>query len=209
MTAAQPARRVLIVDDDPLVRAGLTALFSGAPGILVVGTAADGRSAADAALQIGADAVLMDVQMPGVNGLAAVALLRARVPGIRVVLMSNTSVAQLIPHAKAVGADAVMAKTASIASLAAAIRGAADGAAGHEVGEPTLSPRELEVAVQISRGIGNEAIAAQLEVSANTVKTYVHRLFRKFGADNRVQLANAIKRSGLPGPDDGAVTGGR
>lgn len=195
---------MLLVDGDPLVRAGLTALLFDAPGILVVGTAADGRAAAEAAEQTGADAVLMDVQLPGVSGLAAVALLRARVPGIRVVLMSNGSIDELLPHAGAVGAAALMPKSASIASLAAAIRGQADAVPRRGVSEPALSPRELEVAVQISRGVGNDDIAARLELSTNTVKTYVHRLFRKFGAENRVQLANAIRRSGLAGSDAGA-----
>lgn len=197
--------RLLIADDDPLVRTGLRSLLR-QDGLEIVAEAPDGAAVLRLLDAIRVDVLLMDVQMPRLNGVAAIAPVRARLPEARIVLMTTFDADRFAVHAKAAGADAFVRKSAPVAELLAAIYGRAVTETRGRVGAARLSPRERDVGLRIASGSSNEQIASELGVSINTVKTYVSRLFSKFGVGNRVQLANAL--NGLRGGRDSGGSSG-
>ncbi|WP_028709244.1 response regulator transcription factor [Propionicicella superfundia] len=208
--------RVAVVDDDPLVRTGLGLILGGSPRIELVGEAGDGTEVADLVRRTSPDVVLMDIRMPRKDGLAATRELLAQADAPRVLVLttfdSDDSVLQAL-QAGAAGfllkdtpperlVSAVLAVAAgepilspSVANqvIAAATRPAAgrrrDAARDHLAG---LSERELEIAVEIGRGLSNAEIAATVHVSVATVKAYVTRIFAKVNAENRVQVAMLV-----------------
>ena len=191
--------RLIIADDDPLVRTGLRSLLR-QDGLEIVAEASDGAGVLRLLDAVRADVILMDVQMPRLNGVAAIAPVRARLPDARIVLMTTFDADRFAVHAKTAGADAFVRKSAPLAELLAAIYGKAVQETRGRLSATRLSPRERDVGIRIAGGSSNEQIATELGVSINTVKTYVSRLFGKFGVANRVQLANAL--NGLRGGRD-------
>ena len=191
--------RLLIADDDPLVRTGLRSLLR-QDGLEIVAEAPDGAAVLRLLEAIRVDVLLMDIHMPRLNGVATIAPVRARMPEARIVLMTTLDADRFAVHAKAAGADAFVRKSAPVAELLAAIYGRAVTETRGRLGAARLSPRERDVGLRIASGSSNEQIASELGVSINTVKTYVSRLFSKFGVANRVQLANAL--NGLRGGRD-------
>lgn len=183
--------RLIVVDDDPLARAGLRALLQ-REELEIVAEAADGAGLLRLLDVVRVDVVLMDVQMPRLSGVAAIAPVRARQPGLRVVLMTSFDSGRFAEHARVAGADAFVRKSASISELLSAIHGQTVAPTRPRPGLAKLSPRERDVGTRIAGGRSNEEIATELGVSVNTVKTYVSRLFGKFGVSNRVQLANEL-----------------
>jgi DNA-binding NarL/FixJ family response regulator len=188
---------VLVVDDDALVRAGLRLALRSVSGIRIVAEASSGNGAISALEQTPVDVVLMDVHMKSTNGIAATQVMRVRHPRIRIVLMSAFADEEFVVHARNVGADAFVPKEAALGEFAKAILGSRqrtlDGArdAG---GSVSLSPQEHAVADRVAQGRSNEQIAAELNLSVNTVKTYASRIFTKVGVKNRVQLANLVNK---------------
>ncbi|QUH01976.1 response regulator transcription factor [Saccharopolyspora erythraea] len=203
--------RVLIVDDDALVRAGLTMMLDGAGGIAVVGEAADGDAAIGMADARGPDIVLMDIRMPKVNGITATRRLRARRDPPEVVVLTTFDTDENILHALRAGAGGFLLKDTPPAQIVNAIRKVA-------AGDPILSPRitrklmdkmathaddyerartsfarlsdrEHEVALAIARGNTNADIAAELFMSVATVKAHVSRVLTKLELSNRTQIA--------------------
>ena len=194
--------RVLLVDDHPLVRAGLTALLSATEEMTVVGEAADGASAAGLAETTRPDVVLMDLSMPGMDGVEATRLLLAQVPSAAVVVLTSFHDQDRVTEALRAGAIGYLLKDCEPRDLVAAIRSAAAGhspldpriarallpSAGPRPGD-SLSAREREVLDLISTGASNRQIARALGITERTVKVHVGSLFRRIGVADRTSAA--------------------
>jgi DNA-binding NarL/FixJ family response regulator len=209
--------RILIVDDQPVVRQGLRAFLELQEGVEVVGEAADGDEALEAAARLLPDVILMDLVMPRLDGIAAMRLLRQRVPAARVlVLTSFLDDDKLLPALRS-GAAGYLLKNAQPHELVRAVRAAHAGealldpvvaarlvdtlaAAGGEEPLDRLTPREREVLVLIGQGFPNKRIARELEVSEKTVKTHVGHVLAKLGVTDRTQAAIVAVRAGLVEP---------
>ncbi|KNB49763.1 LuxR family transcriptional regulator [Streptomyces caatingaensis] len=208
--------RVLLVDDDPLVRAGLRLMLGGAPELEVVAEASDGGEVAALVEEHAPDVVLMDIRMPTVDGLAATEALRARPRAPEVIVLTTFHTDEHVLRALRAGAAGFVLKHTPPAQIVDAVRKVA-------AGEPVLSPavtrqliervsgggrdarreraarardrlaalaeREREVARAVGRGESNAEIAAGLYMSVPTVKTHVSRILTKLGLNNRVQIA--------------------
>ncbi|XVQ10840.1 response regulator [Spirillospora sp. CA-255316] len=208
--------KVLIADDHPVVRQGLRTFLGIQDDIEVVGEAADGLAAVSLAESLRPDIVLMDLKMPGADGLAALTELRARGVTARVlVLTSVTERGHVLPAVQA-GAAGYLYKDVDPQALVQAIRAVHDGhvlfapdaaeamvradpAAADDRGPAALTEREREVLVQIARGRSNREIARALVVSEKTVKTHVSNLLMKLGVQDRTQAALFAVRHGLAG----------
>jgi DNA-binding NarL/FixJ family response regulator len=208
--------KLLIVDDDPMMRLGLTVALGSQPDFIVVGEASDGRQGIEQTATLSPDVVLMDVGMPGMDGIAATQALKAERPNLRVaILTSHTDDTEVIA-ALSSGADAYCIKGTDIDALANAIRAAAAGATyldphiaqtvvqnlaarpkAQPPGDSLLSGRELEVLQLIVDGLSNTEIGEKLYLSPNTVKTYVKGIMNKLVVSDRVQAAVAAVRRGL------------
>ena len=221
MSAALPVVRLLVVDDDALVRAGLRLILGGDPGLLIVGEASDGLQAVELARTERPDVVLMDIRMPRLDGLAATERLLAADPEARVVVLTTFDTDDMVVSALRLGAVGFLLKDTPPEELVGAVRAVA---AGRPILSPSvtaqliatvvaesppgrgreaagrldvLSEREREVAVGIGRGLSNAEIAAELYMSVATVKSHVGRLFAKLGVENRVQIAICVHEAGL------------
>ncbi|MFF7177939.1 response regulator [Streptomyces sp. NPDC008121] len=218
--------RLLIVDDDPLVRAGLTLMLGGAEDIEIVGEGADGRDVPELVARLAPDVVLMDIRMPHVDGLTATERLRARPGAPEVVVLTTFHADEHVVRALRAGAAGFVLKDTPPGEIVASVRRVA-------AGDPVLSPavtrqlmthvaeqqprtrrahatarlaelaqREREVAVGVGRGHSNAEIAAALYMSVPTVKTHVSRVLAKLGLNNRTQIALLVHDAGLL-EDDG------
>lgn len=219
--------RLIIVDDDPLVRAGLTLMLGGADDLEIVGEGADGREVPELVDRLAPDVVLMDIRMPHVDGLTATERLRALPGAPEVVVLTTFHADEQVLRALRAGAAGFVLKDTPPAEIVAAVRRVA-------AGDPVLSPavtrqlmthvageadrpdrreesrraaltvrlaelavREREVAVAVGRGRSNAEIAAELYMSVPTVKTHVSRVLAKLGLNNRVQIALLVHDAGL------------
>ncbi|MGW4320823.1 response regulator [Streptomyces sp. NPDC004684] len=213
--------RLLLVDDDPLVRAGLSFMLGGADDIEIVGEAADGAAAEDQVERVRPDVVLMDVRMPGVDGLTATQRLRARPEPPQIVVLTTFHADEQVLRALHAGASGFLLKDTPPAQIVEAVRRVAAGdpvlspavtrqlmrqAAGGAAGDrrtrarervAALAEREREVALRVGRGLANAQIAADLFMSVPTVKTHVSRILAKLSLDNRVQIALLVHDAGL------------
>ncbi len=199
--------RVMLVDDHGMVREGLKYYLEVEEDIEVVGEAADGRAAATLAGSLKPDVILMDLIMPGTDGVEGTRLCLEASPGSKVVVLTSKAEDDLVLPAVRAGALSYLLKDVSASDLAVAIRGAASGnptlhpmAASkmmHQVqedreeqeGRLRISPREMEVLRLIARGFGNKKIAEELFISERTVKTHVTHLLEKLDLHDRTQLA--------------------
>jgi DNA-binding NarL/FixJ family response regulator len=205
--------RVLIVDDDALVRAGLTMLLAGADDIEVVGEAANGSAVEHAVAEHQPDVVLMDIRMPGMDGLAATEIVRGHDRSPEVIVLTTFDTDDHVLRALRAGASGFLLKDTSPADIIRAIRAVAAGEPilsptitrqliGHVTGSDggarcrhareqldRLTEREREVAVAIGRGKSNAEISRDLYMSIATVKAHVSRLLEKLKFNNRVQVA--------------------
>ncbi len=210
--------RVLLVDDDPLVRAGLRLILRSAPDIDVVGEAADGAAAITAVAELAPDVVLMDIRMPGTDGVTATAqITRAELTKApRVVALTTFDADELVRQAITAGAVGYLVKDTPPGEIISAIRAVAaghgvlspavtrplldlvHGASAGEQSKPgleVLAEREQAVARAVADGATNAEIARQLYVSAATVKATVSRILTKLELDNRVQIAVVVRGS--------------
>jgi DNA-binding NarL/FixJ family response regulator len=218
--------RVLIADDQELVRTGFRMILSGEPGITVVGEAGDGLAAVELARGLGVDVVLMDIRMPGIDGIEATRRLGAAGLSARVLILTTFDLNEYVYEALRAGASGFLLKDAPAAQLMTAIRVIADGEAllapsitrrliaefaqrpapsARPAAMEELTERELEVLQLIARGLSNAEIAKQLFVGDATVKTHVARILMKLELRDRVQAVVAAYESGLiqPGPKEG------
>lgn len=188
----------MIVDDHPVVRDGLRGIFDGVPDIEVVAEAGDGHEALAQARAARPDVVLMDLRMPGLDGVGAIERLSAGHPEIRVVVLTTYDTDADVSRALAAGVAGYLLKDAPREELQAAVRTAAaggrvlaqritsqliDGLGRKPAAAPT--PRELEVLRLIARGAANKEVARALLISETTVKTHLKHVFAKLGVDNR------------------------
>jgi DNA-binding NarL/FixJ family response regulator len=210
--------RVLLVDDDALVRSGLRLMLAGAATLEVVAEAADGREVLGAVDLHRPDVVLMDIRMPQLDGIAATRLLAAQPhpPAVLVLttfdadelvlralqagaagfLLKDTPPAEIVRAIELVHAGEGMLSPAVTRRLIALVAGDSDaGARADDARErlAALSPREHDVALAVGRGQANAEIAAALHLSVPTVKAHVSRLLDKLGVDNRVQIALLVQ----------------
>jgi RNA polymerase sigma factor (sigma-70 family) len=220
--------RVLLVDDDDLMRAGLRSVLSSDETIEVVGEASDGREALERARTLTADVVLMDVRMPGLDGIAATRELLAVQPEARVVILTTFEQDDYIFGALNAGASGFLLKRTRPEELIAAVHTVAAGEAllspsvtrtviERTAQQPTpdtsardrldeLTPREREVLTLIAHGLSNGEIAAELVVEESTVKTHVKRILRKLRLRDRVHAVIFAYESGLARPGTQAGT---
>ena len=215
--------RVLIVDDDALVRAGLTMMLDGAseggPTIAVVGSVADGDEVPEAVSAHSPDVVLMDIRMPGVDGVTATRRLRRRPEPPEVIVLTTFDTDDHVLQALRAGASGFLLKDTPPDQLVAAVlrvvagdpilspqvtrrlidRVATDGGAYERARSAlaTLSPRERDVALAVATGQTNAQIAADLYLSVATVKSHLTRVLAKLGLDNRTQVALLAHDAGL------------
>jgi DNA-binding NarL/FixJ family response regulator len=213
--------RVLITDDDALVRAGLALMLGGSPGLEVVGEAANGAEAVEAVRNGDIDVVLMDLRMPVMDGIAATTAIRSLDEAPKVIVLTTFDADEYVVRALAAGANGFLLKDTPPPEIVAAIGKV-------EAGEPMLSPaittqlirqvtdnapddrseaaltlvatltdRERDVALAVGHGSSNAEIAEQLHLSIATVKAHISHLFLKLEATNRVQVAICMHDAGL------------
>jgi DNA-binding NarL/FixJ family response regulator len=213
--------RVLITDDDALVRAGLALMLGGASEVEVVAEASNGAEALEAVRGGGIDVVLMDLRMPVMDGIAATTAIRALHDPPKVIVLTTFDADEYVVRALAAGANGFLLKDTPPAEIVAAIGKV-------EAGEPMLSPaittqlirqvtdnapdgrsesalslvatlteRERDVARAVGQGSSNAEIAEQLHLSVATVKAHISHLFLKLEATNRVQVAICMHDAGL------------
>ena len=212
--------RVLLADDDALVRAGLSLILGGSPDITVVGEVINGAEAVKAVRRGGVDVVLMDIRMPVLDGIAATAALLDLTDAPKVIVLTTFDADEYVVRALAAGAHGFLLKDTPPADIVAAIGKVVDG-------EPMLSPtitaqlirqvteaapdsrgdeattlaesltaREREVAIAVGRGASNAEIAADLHMSVATVKAHISHIFTKLEVTNRVQVAICMHDAG-------------
>jgi DNA-binding NarL/FixJ family response regulator len=215
--------RVVVADDQEIVRTGLSIILNTQPGIEVVGAAPDGRQAVDLARRLRPDVCLLDIRMPGLDGIEATRLLAGPevADPIAVVVITTFDLDEYVYAALRAGARGFLLKDAGTALLAQAVRAAAEGDAliapsittrllqAFAASAPAASPpqpidpltdREEEVLGLIARGRTNGEVAAALHITLSTVKTHVTSLMTKLGARNRVEIAiwaHETRRVGL------------
>jgi len=215
----RPAVRVVVVDDDPLVRSGLALMLDGADGIAVVGQASDGGQVPGVLDAHAADVVLMDLRMPGVDGITATRTVRARPQPPAVVVLTTFDTGDEIDGAMAAGASGYLLKDTPPARIVEAVHAAA-------AGEPVLSPRvarrlmdttartggaredaravlarltarERDVVLAIGRGSSNAEVGRDLYLTVPTVKSHVSSILLKLGLENRTQIALLVRDADL------------
>ena len=216
--------RVMVVDDQALVREGLMTLLGAAAGIAPVAAAADGAEAVRLADRHRPDVVLMDLRMPVLDGVEATRQIRAAQPDTEIVVLTTHADEASILDAMRAGARGYLTKDAGIAEISRAVHAAAAhqavldpvaqsalieaASAGARAGGPAsapaslpdeLTPREAEVLSLIARGLSNGEIAATLVVSEATVKTHINHVFAKIGARDRAQAVHYAYTHGLAG----------
>jgi DNA-binding NarL/FixJ family response regulator len=220
--------RVLLVDDDDLMRAGLRSVLSSDDGIEVAGEAGDGGEALDRVRETQPHVVLMDIRMPGVDGISATREVLAGAPDVKVVLLTTFEDDDYIFDALSAGASGFLLKRTKPEELISAIHAVADGDSllspsvtrrviDRMATQPVaglsgarlekLTPREREVLELIGRGLSNREIAESFVIEESTVKTHVKRILTKLELRDRVQAVILAYETGLirPGPTTGAT----
>jgi DNA-binding NarL/FixJ family response regulator len=214
--------RVLIADDDDLMRAGLIELLGADPEIEIIGQAASGRQAVEQTRRLGPDVVLMDVRMPDLDGIAATCELSRAAPAVRVLILTTFEQDDYVFGALRAGASGFLLKRARPEELIAAVHTIAAGEAllspsvtrrvvDRMAQQPTpeladqakldaLTPREQEVLLLVARGLSNQEIAAALAVEASTIRTHVKRVLMKLGLRDRIQAVIFAYETGLNRP---------
>lgn len=214
--------RVLLVEDQPLFRSAIGALLARRPGIEVVGEAENGLDGVEKALELKPDLVIMDVEMPVMNGVEAVRIIREQVLDVRVIMLTVSDADEHVLQAIRNGAhgyllknlrpdqlfdmvDAVMRGETPISPAVTGrlLRGLQDAPAPEEATPtiPELTRRELEILRHVAEGLSNKEIGRALTITEGTVKNHIHNALEKLGMNNRIQAAAYIVRHGLGRPD--------
>jgi DNA-binding NarL/FixJ family response regulator len=224
MTHSGSLIKVLVADDHTLVRRGMVSLLSLAEGIEVVGEAADGREAVEKALLLAPHVVLMDMSMPGLNGLEATQQIRKKAPGVKVLIVSAFDTDEYVLEVIRSGANGYLLKTTSADDLLAAIRAVKDGQAFfspsvskillQSISPPSssspgargqneksapgrLTPREREVLQLIAEGHTHHQIAVSLSISTRTVDTHCNNIMRKLNIHETSGLTTYAIKNGI------------
>lgn len=190
--------RIVLVDDHAVVRQGLAALLSTAPDVEVVGEAACGEDAVPLCRSLGPDLALVDLIMPGMDGVATTQAIKSASPATRVLLLTSYGEGDLVQPALAAGADGYLLKTASAEGVVQAILSVARGQqvldpvalqALRDPGPDEISVREREVLHLVAEGLSNADIAQRLSITVRTVKAHISNLLQKLSLSDRTQLA--------------------
>ncbi|MCJ7551075.1 MAG: response regulator transcription factor [Anaerolineae bacterium] len=205
--------RVLTADDHMVVREGLRAILAAAPDLLQVGEATNGTEAVRLVQETAPDVVLMDLRMPGMDGIEAIKEIKKRHPEVQVVILTTYDDDDTIVRGLQAGARGYLLKDTPRTTLFETIRAAARGESlwtselvdkvvthlqePHPVALETLSKREMQVTVLLAQGQSNRAIGLQLSISERTVKAHVTSIFNKLGAGSRTEVVSIALRSGL------------
>ena len=200
--------RVVLVDDHAVVRSGLTQLLDGVDDIEVVGTAADGATGMELVRRTSPDVVVMDLQMPGVDGVAATRTIAAEQPDAQVLVLTSYSDAERIVDALDAGAVGYLLKDAEPEEVIAGVRAVSRGEspihprAARELlnartTRPALTPRETEILTFVRQGLANKQIARRLGISERTVKAHLTSAFQRIGVADRTQAALWAERNRL------------
>jgi DNA-binding NarL/FixJ family response regulator len=195
--------RLLIVDDHAVVREGLEAMLVSDPGIVRITTAANGAEAIRSCLNEIPDVVLLDLRMPGGDGLSVLDTMRARWPQVRVLLLSANASTTEVLRARHAGAAGHLSKSSDRAALLSAIRLVAGGGTTFAddgtrvVDDHGLSARELEVLSHLGRGLSNDDLGRVLGVSPETIKSHLKSIFAKLGVTGRTEAVARAFELGL------------
>jgi len=232
---SRDAISVLLVDDQPLLRKGFRMVLEEQPGIAVVGEASDGTAAVALARQLRPDVVVMDVRMPGMDGIDATRAIVTSQPGSRILILTTFDLDEYAFTALRLGASGFVLKDVQPAELVRAIRAVANGDAviapsttrrlldayAHKIPDPhsvdahpgldQLTNREREILVEVARGLSNSEIAERLFLAEATVKTHLGRILAKLGLRDRVQAVVYAHEADLvnPAPSTGPDTANR
>jgi DNA-binding NarL/FixJ family response regulator len=214
--------RLLIADDHPVVRDGLSGMFAAEPGFEVAGEAADGAEAVRLAAALNPDVILMDLRMPGMDGVTAITELSRRKIAARVLVLTTYDTDSYVLPAIEAGATGYLLKDAPRAELLRAVRAAADG---HAVLAPSvatrlisrvrapepelLSQREFEVLELVAAGTTSREAAARLFISEATVKTHLLHIYAKLGVSDRAAAVAEAFNRGLLTPGKAPPTPGK
>ncbi len=212
-----PKVRILIADDHPVIREGLSAMLSSVEGFEVVGEAKDGQEVLDLALRLKPDVVLMDLRMPGMDGVQAMRLIHAQCESVRFIILTVYDNDEYIFEGIRAGASAYLLKDVSREELINAIREVHSGqsllhpqitrkllervssSTEAEQGS-TLTEREIEILRMMANGASNKQIAVRLSISSHTVKTHVSNIYQKLEVNDRAEaVAKAIRKGILRG----------
>jgi two-component system NarL family response regulator len=197
--------RVMVVDDHPLMREGIAAVIGGQNDMVLVGEASDGREAVEAWQRLRPDVVLMDLRMPGMDGIEAIAAIRAQAPQARIIVLTTYRGDVQVVRALSAGASGYLLKSLLRRELLDTIRDVHGGArrvppeiaAGiaEHLSDESLSARELDVLQSVAAGNANKLVAGELGISEETVKAHMKNILAKLGARDRTHAVTiAIKR---------------
>lgn len=199
--------RILVVDDHPILREGLTALIATQADLAVVGEAADGPQALEAYRQLTPDVVIMDLRLPGLSGPETIAAIREFDAAARVLVLSSFDSEEDIHRALQAGALGYLLKDMRRADLLEAIRAVASGSTAippeiearvrERLAHVPLSPREIDVLRLVVRGLTNREIGTVLDISEHTVKIHVRSLMAKLGANDRTHAVTTALQQGV------------
>ena len=197
--------RILLVDDHAVMRMGLASLLGTQDGLTIIGDAGDGETGVRKALKLRPDIVIMDLLMPGMDGVETTGRIKQALPETKVLILTTYGTADGIAHALDAGASGALVKTVELKELVAAIRAvmAGERVISPEIEQiltddppvPKLSPRQSEILASIVRGLSTEDVARQLGLSVQMVKEHLSATFEKIGANNRAEaVAIALRK---------------
>ena len=199
--------RVLLADDHMVVRMGIASLLSFANGIEVIGEADNGLDAVKLAHELKPDVVLMDLQMPELNGVEATARIHADDPGAKILILTSFGTSAELKHAMDAGASGALVKSSSRTEIVDAIRSVMTGGQvmSNEIRHtienfsamPEMSPRQIEILNLVAKGFSNKEIAKIVGISPETVKEHVANIFSRIGASSRAEAATLAVSLGL------------
>lgn len=206
--------RLVLVDDHPIVLAGLERLFGTTPDIEVVGRCRNGQEALETARSLRPDLLLLDLKLPDMSGIDVLRTVRQEELPVRVVLLSAAAMGDDVEAARRLGADGLLYKDLSPDELVAEVRRAANGQRPFPPELPeepsvravrtALSARELQVVRAVAAGLRNRAIAEQLGIAEGTVKLHLHNIYEKLRIDSRLELMLLATRAGIGAADPAA-----
>ena len=204
---AKPVIRILLVDDHFVVRTGLRAILEDEPDLSVVAEAEDGRQAVELFRVHRPDVTLMDLRMPGLDGVEATRQIREEFPQARVIMLTTYDGDQDILRAVRAGASGYVLKDLTGSELVHAVKAVHEGKTympeavasrlAESLSRPELTPRELEVLKMVVKGLSNKEIADALEMSEHTAKTHLKSILAKFGVRDRTEAATAALQRGF------------